>query len=212
MPYLLGYIVVFAVLAVAANFLAVPEVVQETVKAAAEVTKPLTEDEKFWQAFWGWWHLAWKIINFLILAFVIVKLAKEPLKSFIKKQGETAAENIAEMEKRKKEAKAEEERIAQMTAGLAKELEGFENALSEAAVKDREEMLESAHTESKLILERAEIWAEQAILNARQRLAAEMLDQAAEIASDTIQKNITDQDRENFFDQFNSGLKESATL
>jgi F-type H+-transporting ATPase subunit b len=159
-----------------------------------------------------WWDLAWKIVNFLLLAFVIVKLAKQPLKDFIKKQRETASENIAEMEKRKKEAKAEEERIAQMTAGLAKELEGFEKALSEAAVKDREEMLESAHTESKLILERAEIWAEQALLKARQRLAGEMLDQAAEIASETIQRNITDQDKDNFFDQFNSGLKESATL
>lgn len=159
-----------------------------------------------------WWDLAWKIVNFLALAFVIVKFAKQPLKDFIKKQRATASENIADMEERKKEAKAEQERIAQMTAGLAKELENFEKALSEAAVKDREEMLESAHTESKLILERAEIWAEQAILKARQRLAAEMLDQAAEIASDAIQKNITDQDRDKFFDQFNSGLKESATL
>ena len=159
-----------------------------------------------------WWDLAWKIINFLALAFVIVKMAKQPLKDFIKKQRETASENLAEMEERKKEAKAEEERIAQMTAGLAKELEDFETALGEAAANEREEMLESAQAESKLILERAEIWAEQALLQARQRLAAEMLDQAAEIAAETIQKNITDQDRDLFFDQFNNGLKESATL
>lgn len=159
-----------------------------------------------------WWDLAWKIVNFLALAFVIVKFAKQPLKDFLKKQRETASEDLAQMEERKKEAQAEQERIAQMTAGLAKELQDFEAALGEAAAKEREELLASAQKESKLILERAEIWAEQALLKARQRLAAEMLDQAAEIASETIQKNITDQDREMLFDQFNSGLKESATL
>ena len=196
MPYLLGYIGVFVVLAAVANWLAV------------HITAEPVEE---W-VFRDYWDLAWKIVNFLALAFVIVKLAKEPLKDFIKKQREAASENLAEMEERKKEAKAEQERIAQMTAGLAKELEDFQNALAETAAKDREEMLESAQTESKLILERAEIWAEQALIHAKQRLAGEMLDQAAEIASETIQSNITDQDRKMFFDQFNSGLKESATL
>jgi F-type H+-transporting ATPase subunit b len=159
-----------------------------------------------------WWDLAWKIVNFLALAFLIVKMAKQPLKDFLKKQREAASEELAEMEERKKAAQAEQERIAQMTAGLAKDLQDFETALSEAAAKEREELLASAQSESKLILERADIWAEQALLKARQRLASEMLDQAAEIASETIQKNITDQDREMLFDQFNSGLKESATL
>lgn len=177
--------------------------------AAAEPALAAAEEIPEWRK---WWDLAWKIINFLALAFLIVKFAKQPLKDFIKKQREAASENLAEMEERKKEAKAEQERIAQMTAGLAKELEDFQNALAETAAKDREEMLESAQTESKLILERAEIWAEQALIHAKQRLAAEMLDQATEIASETIQNNITDQDREMFFDQFNSGLKESATL
>ncbi len=177
--------------------------------AAAEPALAAVEEIPEWRK---WWDLGWKIVNFLALAFVIVKLAKQPLKDFIKKQRETASENLAAMEERKKEALAEQERIAQMTAGLAKELEDFEKALAEVAAKDREAMLEDAQAESKLILERAEIWAEQALLHARQRLAAEMLDQAAEIASETIQKNINDQDRDKFFDQFNSGLKESATL
>lgn len=159
-----------------------------------------------------WWDFGWKIINFLVLAFLIVKMAKQPLKDFVRKQRETASEQLAEMEERKKEAQAEKERIAQMTAGLAKELEDFENALAETAAKEREEILEAAQSESKMILERAEIWAEQALINARQQLAAEMLEQAAAIASETIQKNITDQDRQHFFEQFNSGLKESATL
>jgi F-type H+-transporting ATPase subunit b len=159
-----------------------------------------------------WWDLAWKIVNFLALAFIIVKMAKQPLKDFLKKQRETASEELAAIEERKKEAKAEQERIAQMTAGLAKELAEFETALGETAAKERQTLLDSAQSESKMILQRADIWAEQALLKAKQRLAAEMLDQAAEIASETIQKNITDQDREMLFDQFNSGLKESATL
>jgi F-type H+-transporting ATPase subunit b len=201
MLYLLGYIVLFAILALAANFFAVPPAAQEAAKTAAEPS-----------AFTLWWNYGWKIINFLILAFLIVKMAKEPMKEFLKKQRETAAEDLAKMEERKKEAKAEQERITQMTAGLAKELAAFETALSETAAKEREELLETAKSESKLILERAEVWAEQALGDARQKLAAEMLEQAAEIASETIQRNITDQDRQHFFEEFNSGLKEAATL
>lgn len=177
--------------------------------AAADPALAAAENIPEWRQ---WWDLAWKIANFLVLAFLGFKLAKQPLKDFIKKQRETASENLAEMEARKKEALAEQDRIAQMTAGLVKELEDFENALTETAAKDREAMLEDAQSESKLILERAEIWAEQAVGKARQRLAAEMLEQAADIASETIQRNINDHDRQQFFDQFNSGLKESATL
>ncbi len=197
MLYLLCYIVVFIVLAAGASYLAVP---QQAVETAKEMV------------FRDWWNLGWKIANFLVLAFLIVKLAKQPLKDFIKKQRQTVNEQLDEMEERKKEAKAEQERIAQMTAGLAKDLADFEKALTEAAAKEREEMLASAQEESKLILERAQIWAEQSLLKARKQLAAEMLEQAAEIAAETIQKNINDQDRQNFFEQFNSGLKESASL
>jgi len=159
-----------------------------------------------------WWDLAWKILNFLVLAFLIVKMAKQPLKDFISNQRQAISEQLAEMEERKKEALAEQEKITQMTAGLAKELEEYQNALAETAAKEREAMLEDAESESQLIMDRASVWADQALAKAKQALAAELLELAAQMAAETIQKNINDQDRQHLFDHFNQGLKESAVV
>lgn len=156
-----------------------------------------------------WWDLGWTIVNFLVLAGVIVKVARQPLKDFLRSQREAVSRELAEMEEHKKEAQAERERLQKMTANLEQELEEFERLLSEQAAKERQARLEEARAESKLVLERAELWAEQALVKARRRLAHEMLELATDMAMQKIQASITDQDQARLLEQFNQSIKQA---
>ena len=156
-----------------------------------------------------WWDLGWTIVNFLILAGVIVKVARQPLKDFLRSQREAVSRELAEMEEHKKEAQAEWERLQKMTANLEQELKEFERLLSEQAARERQARLEEARAESKLVLERAELWAEQALVKARRRLAHEMLELATDMAMQKIQASITDQDQARLLEQFNQSIKQT---
>ncbi len=149
-----------------------------------------------------WWDSIWRIVNFLVLAFLIVKVAKQPLIEFLHGQRREVAAEIEKMEQAKAAAEAERRELEAKTAGLAAEIADYEQALSDTAAREREEMLAHAERESRMILERAEVWAEQALRSARQRLTAEILEQASAIAQDKLRAAITSEDRERMFDQF----------
>jgi F-type H+-transporting ATPase subunit b len=152
-----------------------------------------------WKVYWDW---GWKIINFLILAFLIVKMAKKPLKDFFTNQRAQVAAELEEMNKAKAEAEAELKVIQEQTAGLARELEEFEQALTQTAERDRRRMLEEARNESELILERAQLQAEMALDQARRKLAAEIVDLASNLAAEKLREAVGAADQTRLLDEF----------
>ena len=168
---------------------------------AAKTAKALPE----WRVIW---NQAWKIINFLLLAFVVVKLARNPIKNFVSGQKASVAETIRAMEKAKAEAEAERQAIEARTAGLEKELEVIEAYLAEQAAREREAIVEDAQREARLILERAELMGERSLREARSQLANEMIDLAGQMAEETLLKAINEADRARFLDDFSRRLAE----
>jgi F-type H+-transporting ATPase subunit b len=154
-----------------------------------------------------WWDLAWRIANFLILAFLIVKMAKQPLKDFLGKQRNEVAEELKALEDAKQQAIAEREQWEAKTRGLAEELSKYEKALADMAANERERMLNDARKESDRIMERARIWADQYLRRAKMRLADDILDLAAKIAGDKIQAGITPEDRAKLLADFTEKVK-----
>jgi len=157
-----------------------------------------------------YWDQTWRVINFLILAFFIVKMARLPLKSFLKGQREAVSKRLDEMEQAKAEAEAEHREIQQKIQNLQQELDRYEQALADTAAKEREQMLEEARGDAEIIMQRAQIQAEQALRRARRLLAAEMLDEAASIAAQKIAEVIDDKDRARLVESFASHLDQKA--
>lgn len=149
-----------------------------------------------------WWDGIWRILNFLVLAFLIFKVAKQPLADFLKNQKASVAADIEQMEKAKAEAITERRKWEAKTAGLAAEVEDYEKALSDVAAKERDEVLAHAEREARMVLERAEVWADQALRAARHRLASEMLEEAGEIAAGKLRAAINNDDRKRMFEEF----------
>lgn len=157
-----------------------------------------------WRIYWDW---GWRIINFLILAFLIVKLAKKPLKDFFTSQRAQVADELEVMNKAKAEAEAELKAIEDRTAGLAAELDKFEQALTETAERDRRRLVEEAATESELILERAQLQAEMNLAQAKRNLAAEIVALAAELAEDKLKQAVSAADQTRLLEEFTANAQ-----
>jgi len=154
-----------------------------------------------------WWDVAWKILNFLILAFFLVKMAKQPLKDFLSGQRKAVEEEIAELEEAKSKAQADLEKWLTKAGQLEKELADYEKALAEVARKQQEAMLAEAQAEGERIMDRAQIWAKQALRKARQRLATEIVELAGELAVEKLQSIMTAEDRARLIEKFTEDIK-----
>lgn len=156
------------------------------------------------------WNDVWRILNFLILAFLMVKLGRKPIKDFVSGQKAGVAETMEAMEKAKAAAEAERREVEAKTAGLEQELTRIEDYLTEQAARERESMLTEARRESELIIARAETLSDRALREARQQLAEEMLDQAADIAAQTLREAINADDRARMLDDFTRSLSQNG--
>lgn len=152
-----------------------------------------------------WWDWAWKIINFLVLAFLIYKLAKKPLKDFLSGARANVAAELEEVNKAKAEAEAQLKLIQKKTAGMAQELESYEEALSQLAERERQRLIDEARDASVMIMDRAKLQAEMALQSARRELTQEIVDLAAELAESKLKQAVSSSDQNSFLEKFTDG-------
>jgi F-type H+-transporting ATPase subunit b len=149
-----------------------------------------------------WWDLSWRIINFLILAVLIYKVAKQPLLDFLRGQRDVVTLDLNKLKKAKAAAITESQAIEEKTKNLAEELAQYEERLAAVAAKQRDAIIEAAKREGEMILERAQLWTQQKMRKARVQLAEEILELAAEIAAEKVRQNITAQDKTRMLSEF----------
>lgn len=149
-----------------------------------------------------WWEWGWRIVNFLILAFFIYKMARQPLKEFLSGKRAKVAGELEEMEGLKIAAQAELAAIEQQTAGLAREITDFEEAFDAMAAKESRRLAQEAAQEADLILERAQLAARIALDRAKTNLTAEMVELAASLAEDKLKEAVGAQDQVRLLEQF----------
>jgi len=152
-----------------------------------------------------WWDWSWKILNFLVLAFLIYKLAKKPLKEFLTGQRAQVAGELEAVDKAKAEAEVQLKLIQQKTAGLAKELESYEEALSEMAERERQRLMDEAREDSEMIMERAKLQAAMALQSARRELTHEIVELAAELAEAKLKEAVLPKDQDRLLKKFTDG-------
>lgn len=154
-----------------------------------------------------WWDLAWKILNFLVLAGVIVKLATKPLKDFLAGQKAQKTEELAAMEQAKAEAAEQYRLMEQKIAGLKTELADYEGHMQQVMERERNELIEKAEMEADAIMHRATLQAERELERARAELTKEMLNLAADMAAEKISKAINEDDLHKMVQEFAEGVE-----
>ena len=153
----------------------------------------------------GWretYDLVLRWVNFIILASLIVKFARTPLKDFVKGQREKIAADIRKKEKDKNTATAEVEEIkTALNEGEAR-FKDLKDRIVEQGRKRKEQIVKEAKEQSRQMLVETQKRVENQILEAKKRLKAELVDVAVERALQRLPKEITSEDNQKFLNRF----------
>lgn len=157
------------------------------------------EDAKTWRATYD---LVMMWINFGILAFFTVKYARKPLMGFLEGESRKTAEEIRRIE----ESQQQMDRQFHETVGSVEESRQRLLLLQERILRDgelrRQEIIDSARHESRLLLERTRQKIDAQIAEAHQRLRGELIDQAVALALDRLPAEITAEEELRLVDRF----------
>jgi len=153
----------------------------------------------------GWrstYDLVMRWVNFAILAFVIVKFARLPLKNFLSGKGQEISLQIRRLEDEKNQ-------LVQRVRQAENELEDSTGRLLEikerivqSGERRKQEILAEAHQESQIIMENAKRKIEGRLLQAQSVLRAEMIDAAADLALEKLPGMVTAEDNQKLLQSY----------
>ena len=148
------------------------------------------------------WDLIMRWVNFLILAFVIVKYARAPVAQFLKEKRAETSLTIKQLEERKQEAelKIRDGRI-QLQSSQDRLIQIKERIVAEGH-KRKEKIIAGARQESRLMLAAARVKIDGQIREAAEKIKIELIDKAAERAEAKLPQMIAQQDHHRLVSQW----------
>lgn len=203
----LGFAVLFVLLAagpaVTLNAVTLPQAEAEQSHAAAQASEEHGEHGG------GLVDVIARLVNFAILAGTLFYLLRSPIRKYLADRGteirsdlvkaaDTRTAAAAQIEEINRRMKALPRELDELRAQGAQEIAAEEARIRAAAAAERERLLTQARREIDLQVKVAE-----------RDLVAFAADLAVGVASDRIQKNITDDDQKRLIDRYVQQLKPS---
>jgi F-type H+-transporting ATPase subunit b len=152
--------------------------------------------------------LVMRWVNFLILAFLLIKFSRLPIKSFLASKKEDIAREIEELESAKEQILLKIDASRQQIENSKERLSKLKKTIIAQGEKNKIKLIEDAERESKILLESAKQKIESRISDAREVIKLELVDLAIALALQKLPETITDQDNQKFIDAY---LESAAT-
>jgi len=150
---------------------------------------------------------AFRVINFVIFAFLLYKFAGQPLKNYFKKRVHTIELALKEA----KEAKEEAERKAREYSEKLKNAEVELKDMLFQAEKEREEQMIRIREETEKMVQRikeqAEAAADLEVKKARMELQRQAAELAVGMAEGLLKENFTDEDQKRLLSEYTTKIK-----
>ncbi len=153
-----------------------------------------------------------KWINFGILAGLLYKYARGPIKGFISQQKSAIAEQLAKAESQLKEQESRLREETQRLEMLEENIQGIKQRIMEMGRKEKDQIIADGQRQAQLIIAKAEAEAQAAVHRAREMLKAEALEKAVEECKKELKKRITIKDHLIILDNFVEDLKSVGQL
>jgi F-type H+-transporting ATPase subunit b len=153
----------------------------------------------------GTYDLVLRWINFAILAFIIVKYARTPLKNFIFGQRQNL---VREMERKEAEKKTITEKVDAVISELKESetrLESLKERIISHGRRKRQEIIDSAREQSRQMLSDVRQRMNSQILQAKQEFKSELVEVAVGLAMDKLPQIINENDNQMLLDNFLAG-------
>jgi len=155
----------------------------------------------------GIYSLIMRWVNFGILVLVVVKYGRGPIVNFLKNQSDEVAASVKELEEAKQQT---EEKIAesrkQLEAGQDK-LEQIKQRIISEGERRKEQMVADAQQESIIMIESAKLKIDAQVRGARNRIRADLIDMASELATQKLPQLLTVKNQEQLIDRWMEAAK-----
>ena len=157
------------------------------------------------------WMKIWEVLNFLILAFLVFKVLRDPVKNFFQGRTEMFRQKIAEAEGASVEAERELKEVESRFEMLDEEIQRLQQTITEQGERRRDKIISDAEQTAEYMLEKAKIESDMMMREAKIRLRREVTNEAVRLAEGSIKKEIGKKDQERLVDEYLQDLKQVAT-
>jgi F-type H+-transporting ATPase subunit b len=159
------------------------------------------------------WDLVWRLINFAILAFIIIKFGKPPLMKFLVGKGEEQAVRFGDLDKQASDLAKEEEEQKTTLAQIDERIQKIKEYYHQVGQEEKERIMADAEFLKQQIQENARQKAAAELEDAKKAFREEVVEGAVSLAETRIRGNLDLQDQEGlvqrYLDQL-TGLPHSA--
>jgi len=143
-----------------------------------------------------------KWVNFGILAFILYKYGKGPVKKFIRDQIKAIEEQLSSLESQLKAESLKLEAETKKLEQLESYLEELKARIIELGQREKEAITAEAQKLANTIIQRAEAEANALILKAKAQIKEQLVDRAISLCEAELKKALTINDQLYFFDSF----------
>lgn len=156
-----------------------------------------TEDEEGSHLI-GW---VWKVINFAILVFLIVKFGGKPLKNFLRQRTELIEKTLSEAKQAKEIAEKALKEVEERLKYKDKEVEEIIASSRLSGEKERETIILEGERLSKKIIEQARSNIDFELKRAKEEIKAEAAELAIELATKKIRDKLTPEEQKKLLEE-----------
>ena len=157
------------------------------------------ESAKNWRTVFD---LVMRWLNFVIIAFVLVKFGRKPIKDFLSNRRDAIDQKIKKFEQQKQAAEEKLEETTQTLKDSRERFEKIKRRIVEDGEKRKEQIIEEAQQESRVLLETAQHRIENLIVEARNLIRAELIESAIALAEKRLPEEITAAEQQKLVDHF----------
>ena len=145
----------------------------------------------------NWTDFAYRLVAFVILVAILVKLLKNPISGFLTSRREEIQKLLAELESKRLEAEQRSVEYQTKLAGLEDETKKIVAELISEGEAERDKIIQSAQKQADYIKQQAQLAIQQEVKAAKENLQNEISELTVAAAEDLVRKNMqpADQDR-----------------
>ncbi|MEO6163292.1 MAG: ATP synthase F0 subunit B [Candidatus Binatia bacterium] len=145
-------------------------------------------------------------LNFLIYAFIIVKFALPPVRSYLQNRRDEVVATMAQASAKKAAAQALVDEYKTKLAAVDQQVQSLQATLRDEGERDKTKLVGEANAMAAKIKADASILADQEVKMARQKIREDMAVQAEAAARALLQSNLSAEDQNRLADEFIQSL------
>jgi len=148
------------------------------------------------------WDMAWRIINFLILAALLWKLLADKIKAYFGDRRLEIAQMLEEADKAKAEAEQRHSEYQKKLENVEMDIKEIREAIMGELESEKERIIEEGKAAAERIVEQAKWSAEQEVVKAKNSLKNQVVDLAGDMAASLVTQSLNQEDQKKIIEEY----------